>query len=129
MAVRAPPRCRNPVGEGAKRTRTGPWMSVIAVTPKWPAEKREIEADTVSRGLACPQALTSPALLSRPLLPPSPGEEGDCRKYFASFPSPGVGGREGSGEGRVRVFRRGGRRRKREAPGAPAREGRPGETC
>src|SRR6185295_18234430 len=27
MAVRAPPTCRKPVGEGAKRTRTGPWIS------------------------------------------------------------------------------------------------------
>src|SRR6185295_7336145 len=27
MAVRAPPTCKKPVGEGAKRTRMGPWMA------------------------------------------------------------------------------------------------------
>src|ERR1700680_4679310 len=29
MAVRAPPTCRNPVGEGAKRTRTGPLIEML----------------------------------------------------------------------------------------------------
>src|SRR5947209_13623641 len=29
MAVRAPPTCRKPVGEGAKRTRTGPWIWML----------------------------------------------------------------------------------------------------
>src|SRR4051812_32889745 len=29
MAVRAPPTCRKPVGDGAKRTRTGPWIWMV----------------------------------------------------------------------------------------------------
>src|SRR5436305_1159509 len=29
MAVRAPPTCRKPVGDGAKRTRTGPWIWML----------------------------------------------------------------------------------------------------
>jgi hypothetical protein len=57
---------------------------------------------------AAARALTSPALLSRPLPPSHTGRGGRKQKGFLPlFSSPGEGGREGSGEGRVRVFGRG----------------------
>jgi tRNA/rRNA methyltransferase len=44
-------------------------------------------------------ALTTPALLSRPLPAPSPGEEGEKQNASTETPSPGEGGRVGSGDG------------------------------
>jgi hypothetical protein len=51
------------------------------------------------------QALTSPALLSRPLPSPLTGRGGRTKRRNLIFPSPGEGGREGAGEGSgVRTF-------------------------
>ncbi len=52
--------------------------------------------------VALGEALITPALFSRPLPPPSPGEEGEVsqkRNQTNLFPSPGEGGGEGAGEG------------------------------
>ena len=43
-AVRAPPRCRKPVGEGANRVRTGVDFSVICwITDEWQDECLDME--------------------------------------------------------------------------------------
>src|SRR5918996_3681571 len=44
MAVRTPPTCRKPVGEGAKRTRTGPRISMLIGPKRYhaPAGPRKI---------------------------------------------------------------------------------------
>jgi imidazoleglycerol-phosphate dehydratase len=46
-----------------------------------------------------PKTLITPALFSRPLPPPTPGEEGDLRGGFNRVPLSRCGGWEGAGEG------------------------------
>src|SRR3954447_1199294 len=72
MAVRAPPTCRKPVGDGAKRTRTGPWIWVLmmsgvlseAASPRG----ERTEGGTVSRGRRGPQWAPPPHRTGHPRL-------------------------------------------------------------
>jgi len=59
----------------------------------------QLPSISVLAGFLEAQTLTSPALLSRPLPPPSPGEEGDKQDGSNRVPLSRGGGWEGAGEG------------------------------
>src|ERR1700722_5608082 len=63
-AVRAPPTCRKPVGEGAKRTRGVWWVSCIAETMLQRFHQNRLQREMLHPGLFARQASGVPTFLA-----------------------------------------------------------------